>query len=111
MRIDDPVGAIAVHGVCGVWGTLAVGLFAEDRFLPGTTGDGLFFGGGIDLVAMQALGAISVFAWCMATGFLLFYVIRSLIGLRVTRDEEILGLDIGEHGMEAYSDFSVFPTH
>ncbi|MEM1283074.1 MAG: ammonium transporter [Chlamydiota bacterium] len=111
LKIDDPVGAVAVHGVCGAWGTLALGLFAEDHFSPGTTGDGLFFGGGLGLLGIQALAVIAVFAWCMATGFLLFYIIRSLIGLRVTREEEIRGLDIGEHGMEAYSDFSIFPTH
>jgi Amt family ammonium transporter len=103
--IDDPVGAIAVHGVCGSWGTLALGLFAQDKFAPGTTGDGLFFGGGWNLLGAQALGILSVFAWCMATGFLLFWIIRNLVGLRVNREEELRGLDIGEHGIEAYSGF------
>jgi Amt family ammonium transporter len=110
LHIDDPVGAIAVHGVCGSWGTLALGLFAQDRFSPGTTGDGLFFGGGWTLLGAQALGVVSVFAWCMIAGFALFYVIKHLLGLRVTRDEELRGLDIDEHGMEAYSGFSIFIT-
>lgn len=110
LRIDDPVGASSVHAVCGVWGTLAVGLFAQDRFAPGTTGDGLFFGGGWELLGVQALGALSVFVWCMAAGFLLFYVIRHLIGLRVGREEELRGLDIDEHGMESYSGFQIFLT-
>jgi Amt family ammonium transporter len=110
LHIDDPVGAIAVHGVCGSWGTLALGLFAQDRFSPGTTGNGLFFGGGVKLLGVQALGVISVFAWSVATGFLLFYVIKHLVGLRVSRDEELRGLDIDEHGMEAYPGFSIFTT-
>ncbi|MGD8763598.1 MAG: ammonium transporter, partial [Desulfobacteraceae bacterium] len=110
LRIDDPVGAIAVHGICGTWGTLALGLFAQDKFAPGTTGDGLFFGGSLKLLGAQALGVISVFAWCTVTGFLLFYVIKQLVGLRVSREEELRGLDIDEHGMEAYSGFQVFTT-
>jgi Amt family ammonium transporter len=110
LHIDDPVGAIAVHGVCGSWGTLALGLFAQEGFSPGTTGDGLFFGGGWKLLGTQALGMVSVFAWCMIAGFALFYVIKHLLGLRVTRDEELRGLDIDEHGMEAYSGFSIFIT-
>jgi Amt family ammonium transporter len=110
LHIDDPVGAIAVHGVCGSWGTLALGLFAQEKFSPGNTGNGLFFGGGVKLLGVQALGVISVFAWSMATGFLLFYVIKNLVGLRVNREEELRGLDIDEHGMEAYPGFSIFTT-
>ncbi len=110
MHIDDPVGAISAHGVCGAWGTFALGLFAQDRFSPGTTGDGLFFGGGWNLLGAQSLGIISVFAWCMITGFTLFFVIKHFVGLRVNRDEELRGLDIDEHGMEAYSGFQVFTT-
>ena len=109
-HIDDPVGAISAHAVCGSWGTLAVGLFSQDKFSPGTTGNGLFFGGGWKLLGVQSLGVISVFVWCMLTGFLLFYVIKHLIGLRVSRDEELRGLDIDEHGMEAYSGFQIFST-
>jgi Amt family ammonium transporter len=111
LRIDDPVGAIAVHGICGSWGTLALGLFAQEAFAPGTTGNGVLFGGSWKLMGAQALGMISIFAWCMASGFLLFYVIQQLVGLRVSREEEMRGLDIDEHGMEAYSGFQVFTTY
>lgn len=110
LKIDDPVGASSVHAVCGVWGTLAVGLFAEGQFAPGTTGDGLLFGGGWELLGVQALGAGSVLVWCLGTGFVLFYVIRHLIGLRVDREEELRGLDIDEHGMESYAGFQIFTT-
>ncbi len=111
LHIDDPVGAIAVHGICGTWGTLALGLFAQDKFSPGTTGDGLLFGGSLKLLGTQAIGMISVFSWCMISGFLLFYVIKQLVGLRVNREEELRGLDIDEHGMEAYSGFQFFSTY
>ena len=110
LRIDDPVGAISVHAVCGVWGTLALGLFAQDIFAPGTTGNGLFFGGSWKLLGAQALGVVSVFAWCMITGFALFYAIKVLVGLRVSKEEELRGLDIGEHGMESYAGFQIFTT-
>jgi Amt family ammonium transporter len=110
LKIDDPVGAISAHAVCGSWGTFAVGLFAQDVFVPGTTGNGLFFGGGWKLLGVQSLGIISVFGWCMVTGFALFYVIKHLVGLRVNREEELRGLDIDEHGMEAYAGFQVFTT-
>ncbi len=110
LRIDDPVGAVSVHGVCGAWGTLAVGLFAQDVFAPGTTGNGLFFGGGLGLFWAQLLGVAAVFAWCMVTGFILFALIKAVIGLRVSREEELRGLDIGEHGNEAYSGFQIFTT-
>jgi Amt family ammonium transporter len=110
MHIDDPVGAISAHGTCGAWGTFSLGLFAQDKFCPGTTGDGLLFGGGWKLLGSQSLGIISVFAWCMITGFTLFFVIKHLVGLRVSRDEELRGLDIDEHGMEAYSGFQIFTT-
>lgn len=110
LRIDDPVGAVSVHGVCGAWGTLAVGLFAQDVYAPGTTGNGLFFGGGAKLLGAQALGVIAVFGWCMVTGFILFAAIKAITGLRVSKEEEVRGLDIGEHGMEAYSGFQIFTT-
>ncbi|MCQ9207079.1 MAG: ammonium transporter [Omnitrophica bacterium] len=110
LHIDDPVGAISVHGICGVWGTLAVGLFAQDMFSPGTTGNGLLFGGGAKLLGNQMLGVLSVFAWCMVTGFILFYGIKKIAGLRVSRTEELRGLDIDEHGMESYAGFQIFTT-
>jgi Amt family ammonium transporter len=110
LHIDDPVGAVSAHAICGSWGTFALGLFAQDKFSPGTTGDGLFFGGGWNLLGAQCLGIMSVFAWCMVTGFLLFYVIKNLVGLRVSKEEELRGLDIDEHGMEGYSGFQIFTT-
>ena len=108
LHVDDPVGAISVHGVCGAWGTIAVGLFAQDVFCPGTTGNGFLFGGGVKLLSAQIAGVVSVFAWCMVTGFILFNGIKNTIGLRVTKEEELRGLDIDEHGVEAYSGFQVF---
>ena len=107
LHIDDPVGAFAVHGVCGVWGTLAVGLFAQDVFVRGS-GNGLFFGGGWKLLGIQALGSGTVVLWCLGCGFALFYGIKLLIGLRVSKEAELKGLDITEHGMEAYSGFQIF---
>ncbi|MFA5411278.1 MAG: ammonium transporter [Candidatus Omnitrophota bacterium] len=110
LHIDDPVGAFSVHGACGIWGTLSLGLFAQDVFSPGTTGNGLLFGGGTKLLFAQFIGVISVMAWCMVTGFTLFWLIKKFVGLRVGKEEELRGLDIGEHGMEAYSGFQIFTT-
>jgi Amt family ammonium transporter len=109
LRIDDPVGAISVHGVCGAWGTIAVGLFAQEA-IAADVGNGLFFGGGFKLLGAQLAGVVSVFAWCLVIGFALFGAIRVFIGLRVSRDEELRGLDIGEHGMESYAGFQIFTT-
>jgi ammonium transporter, Amt family len=100
LKIDDPVGAVSVHGVCGAWGTLAVGLFHTDG--------GLFYGGGVSQLGIQALGVAAAFAWAFGLGLLLFLVIKTTIGLRVSADEELKGLDVGEHGMEAYSGFQIF---
>ena len=108
LHIDDPVGAVSVHGVGGAWGTIAVGLFAQDVFAPGTTGNGLLFGGGIKLLMAQLAGVVSVMLWCLTTGFILFAIIKAVIGLRVTKEEELRGLDIDEHGMEAYAGFQIF---
>ncbi len=97
IRVDDPVGAISVHGVCGAWGTLAVGLFSTEN--------GLFYGGGLKQLGIQAVGVLGVFVWCMVTGFALFSLIKVTVGLRVSEDEEQEGLDYGEHGASAYPDF------
>ena len=107
LRVDDPVGAISVHGVCGAWGTLSLGLFAQDVFAPGTTGDGLFFGGGLKLLGAQATGVGAVFVWSVVTGLLLFGTIKATMGLRVDAEEEVEGLDLTEHGAPAYPDFQV----
>ena len=109
LHIDDPVGAVSVHGVCGAFGTLAVGLFAQEAY-AGAGNVGLFYGGGLSLLGKQAIGVTAVFVWTFATAAILFFAIRAIVGLRVTKEEEVRGLDIGEHGMEAYSGFQVFTT-
>ena len=108
-KIDDPVGAISVHGVCGSLGTLLVGLFAEAKY-AGEGINGLFYGGGLKLLGTQALGVVSVFGWVVVTMLIVFGLIKATVGLRVTREEELKGLDIDEHGMEAYSGFQIFKT-
>ncbi|MCX8007076.1 MAG: ammonium transporter [Coriobacteriia bacterium] len=105
LKIDDPVGALAVHGIGGIFGTLAVGLFAQDAIAPGTTGNGLFFGGGFSLLAKQAIGVAAVGATVFAISLVLWLIIKATLGVRVSAEEEIEGLDIGEHGNRAYPDF------
>jgi ammonium transporter, Amt family len=99
IRVDDPVGAIAVHGVCGVLGTLWVGI--------AHTTDGLLYGGGAGLLGIQAIGVVAVGAYVAAVSAALFLGLRATIGLRVTAEEEIEGLDINEHGMYAYPELSI----
>jgi len=108
LHIDDPVGAVPVHGLNGIWGTLAVGIFGQKAL--GLANDGLFYGGGLRQLGVQALGAVSVVLFVVASMGLVFKLIDKSIGLRVTRDEELKGLDIGEHGMESYSGFQIFTT-
>ncbi|MEG1431782.1 ammonium transporter [Eubacterium sp.] len=104
-RIDDPVGAISVHGGCGVLGTLLVGLFAN--YMPGTEDAvvGLFYGGGFNLFGVQFIGVICVAAWALITSGIFFFILKKAHGLRVERIVEIEGLDVHEHGCEAYADF------
>ena len=99
LRIDDPVGAISVHGTCGALGTLLLGLFDSSS--------GVFYGGGFALLWAQFVGVIAVLVWCLVTGFILFYGIKAVTGLRVTEEEEQVGLDFEEHGASAYPDFNV----
>jgi len=104
--IDDPVGAFSVHGVCGVWGTIVIGLWGYDVQGDGS-GLGLLVGGGIGQLGIQALGAAAYAIWTVVTCFIAWQIIGSLFGgIRVTEQEESEGLDIGEHGMEAYAGFS-----
>ena len=110
LKLDDPVGALSVHLVNGVFGTLAVGLFAQDKITGAATGNGLFFGGGFKLLATQAIGTAAVGAFTFTTAFAVWYVIKVVMGMKVSREEEIQGLDIGEHGMKAYPDFQGFLT-
>jgi ammonium transporter, Amt family len=110
-RVDDPVGAISVHGICGVFGTIAVGFFAESSYaeLAGFSGaSGLFYGGGAKLLLTQLTGSASTIAWSFSIMLVLFVAMKYTIGLRVSRNEELKGLDIPEHGMEAYSGFQIF---
>ena len=105
-EIDDPVGAFSVHGVCGVWGTLVIGLWGTAVQGDGA-GMGLFNGGGITLLLVQALGAAAYAIWTLVTCWIAWSVIGGLFGgIRVSEEEETQGLDIGEHGMEAYPDFA-----
>jgi ammonium transporter, Amt family len=101
--IDDPVGAISVHGVCGAWGTLAAGLFAQEAF-GGV--NGLFFGGGASQLGVQLIGIVAAFLWTFITCMIIFNLIKYTIGLRVSEDEEMEGLDYGEHAGSAYPDFT-----
>ncbi len=107
LHIDDPVGAVAVHCLNGIWGTLAVGLFATSS-APGNEIDGLFYGGGFHQLWLQLLGILSVAAWTVVTITIAFFAIKATIGLRVSEEEEIVGLDAVEHGIaSAYSGFSI----
>lgn len=104
-KIDDPVGALSVHLVNGVFGTLAVGLFAQDGITGAATGNGLFFGGGFELLGKQIIGIAAVAAFVFPASLLVWYAIKKTIGLRVTLHEEIQGLDTFEHGNSAYPEF------
>ncbi len=122
LHIDDPVGAVAVHCLNGIWGTIAVGLFATDTapayargFGDGVTyganqicGTGLFYGGGFHLLGIQLFGMLSVIAWTAVTITITFVIIKAIFGLRVTEEEEIIGLDATEHGLpSAYAGFAM----
>ena len=107
VHVDDPVGAVAVHCCNGIWGTIAVGLFATTN-APESTLKGLFYGGGFGLLGTQLLGVVTVLAWTVVTMTIIFKVIDMTIGLRVSEEEEIVGLDSCEHGLpSAYAGFSI----
>ncbi|MDM5250461.1 ammonium transporter [Lysinibacillus sp. G4S2] len=101
LKIDDPVGAIAVHGICGAWGTLAVGLFDIG-------GQGLFYGGGFGLLGVQAIGVIATIAWVSVSVTAGLFIIKAFVPLRVSTEEEIAGLDVIEHGAPAYEFQDIF---
>jgi Amt family ammonium transporter len=117
MRVDDPVGAVAVHGVCGIWGTLSLGLFATGQYgAPTPTGAdnsatalvrGLFYGGGADQLIGQAIGSAAVTVAALGSGLLLMYLVKATGTLRVSRDGELEGLDMHEHGGPAYPELFV----
>lgn len=95
LKVDDPVGAVSVHGVCGALGTLLVGVFATDG--------GLLYGGGFNLLGVQAIGVFAIGAWAITTSFIVLFILKKTMGLRVTKEEEIDGLDIHEHGTNVYN--------
>ncbi len=105
LHVDDPVGAVAVHCLNGIWGTIAVGLFATTS-APSSELTGLFYGGGFKLLGLQLLGILTVGAWTAVTITITFFIIKATVGLRASADEEITGLDATEHGLpSAYADF------
>ncbi len=95
LKVDDPVGAVSVHGVCGALGTLLVGVFATDG--------GLLYGGGFSLLGVQAIGVLAIGAWAAGTAFIVLYTLKKTIGLRVSKEEEVDGLDIHEHKSNVYN--------
>ncbi len=108
LRVDDPVGAVAVHMMNGIWGTIAVGLFGTASAPGNDSVVGLFYGGGVKQLGIQLLGFVSVAAWTALTITVAFLVIKAIFGLRVTEEEEITGLDATEHGLaSAYAGFSI----
>lgn len=106
IRIDDPVGATSVHLGCGVFGTICVGLFAKEGVTTLSTANGLFYGGGFSLLGVELLGVVAVGAFTFVTSTVVWLVLKKTIGIRVSREEELAGLDIGEHGNMAYPDFA-----
>ncbi|MFA5292097.1 MAG: ammonium transporter [Phycisphaerae bacterium] len=109
-RLDDPVGALSVHLVNGVFGTLCVGLFAQDKLTGTATGNGLFYGGGLKLLGVQFTAVVSVGLFVFIVALVTWSILKAVMGIRVSREEELRGLDIGEHGNEAYAGFQVFTT-
>jgi Amt family ammonium transporter len=91
LKLDDPVGAVAVHLICGIWGTLAVGIFGAMA--------------GFDQFLIQLAGVGIVGAFCVICSFIILFIVKATVGLRVDKDEELKGLDLAEHGMDAYADF------
>ena len=108
IRVDDPVGAVPVHGLCGIWGTLAVGLFGQATL--GAPNDGLLYGGGFGQLGIQCLGVIACFAFAGLAMYVVFKFIDVTVGLRVSHETELRGLDLDEHGMESYAGFQIFTT-
>lgn len=105
LRIDDPVGALSVHLVNGIFGTIAVGLFSVDKLTGTATGNGLFYGGGTKLLMVQLTGVLAVALYTFVVSLLTWTIMKASIGVRVSLQEEIEGLDVGEHGNAAYPEF------
>lgn len=108
LRIDDPVGAVAVHCLNGIWGTIATGLFATTSAPGNDSLNGLFYGGGVKPLLIQLLGFVAIAAWTAVTITIAFAIIKKCVGLRVSEEEEVVGLDSTEHGLpSAYAGFSI----
>ena len=105
IKIDDPVGALSVHLVNGIFGTICVGLFAQDKIVGVATGNGLFYGGGTKLLLAQLTGVLAAGAYTFIVAFVGWGILKATLGIRVSLQEEIEGLDIGEHGNSAYPEF------
>ena len=108
LKIDDPIGAFPVHGLCGIWGTLAVGIFGQQSL--GAPLESLFYGGGFAALGIQSLGLVACLGFTAIAMFIIFKAIDAIVGLRVTRETELRGLDLDEHGMESYGGFQIFTT-
>lgn len=108
LHIDDPVGAVPVHGFNGMFGTIAVGIWGQKAL--GLANDGLLHGGGFTQLGIQIMGTVACAAFAMVCMAVVFFIVSKTLGLRVSREEELKGLDIEEHGMEAYADFQIFTT-
>jgi Amt family ammonium transporter len=108
LQIDDPVGAFPVHGICGIFGTICIGIFGKASL--GLANDGFIYGGNPMQLGIQMVGSVSTVVFVVISMGIVFKLIDITVGLRVNRDEELRGLDIGEHGMEAYSGFQIFTT-
>lgn len=106
IKVDDPVGATSVHLCCGIFGTLCIGLFAQEGVTSLSTRNGLFYGGGIGLLGTQFVGILAVGIFGFVSTSLVWYVLKKIIGIRVSKEEELAGLDVGEHGNIAYPDFA-----
>ena len=108
LKVDDPVGAVSVHGAAGIWGLLSIGFFADGSYGNYTSDapfvTGLFYGGWEQLIA-QLISAVIVVAWSLGAGLALFFVLKKTMGIRASREEELEGLDIPEHGVSAYPEF------
>lgn len=111
--VDDPVGAVSVHGICGLWGLLSIGFFADGTYgnysIEAPYATGLFYGGGGEQLLAQFINIVVVAAWAFGMGYLTFKLIDKAFGVRVAPEEELQGLDITEHGTPAYPDFLAAP--
>lgn len=103
LKVDDPVGAISVHGICGAFGTICVGLFAREN-VDGFWSQGLLYGGGADQLVSQVIGVVAIAAWVSVASYVMFLVLDKVIGIRVSAEEELAGLDVLEHGSPGYGE-------